>query len=256
MKKWLINLTSVLKVIALFVLLFLAITVISSVSFTIAEKLYGVFRGIDPDNSFLLITIHHILQAIIALFLILIISKITKLKLTDFGFNKNDFKYSVKAVLIFCGIWAVIQAAGSIYMIKTTNMSAAFAFPLTFKNFLGYFLFEILLTGTSEEILFRSLAIPPMLLLLGKFIKPERKSNIIAVAAATLIFMLAHINFNLNPFRITHVYLPQQITCLIFGVFFGYLFTKTKSVIGPVLAHNALNGVITIVSLIMYFVFG
>lgn len=252
MKKGIIN---ILKVIVLFALLFIALTVISSVSYSIASKIYNIFPSVDPYNCFLLITIHHILQGIITFIIILLLARVLKLGLKDFGFNNNDFQFSVKKVLIFCGIWAIIQAGASVCLIKTAAINTSFAFPLTFRNFLGYFLFEILLTGTSEEILFRALVIPLMLYLLSKFVKSERKSNIIAVAAATLIFMLAHINFNLNPFTITHYNFLQQITCLIFGTFFGYLFVKTKSVAGPMIAHNALNGVITIVSLIMALVF-
>jgi membrane protease YdiL (CAAX protease family) len=39
----------------------------------------------------------------------------------------------------------------------------------------------------------------------------------VAIAVATLVFTLAHINFNLNPFTITHLNVAQLITCVIFG---------------------------------------
>ncbi|MFP4016478.1 MAG: type II CAAX prenyl endopeptidase Rce1 family protein [Halanaerobiales bacterium] len=48
----------------------------------------------------------------------------------------------------------------------------------------------------------------------------------------------------------------QQLTCLIFGVFYGYLFVKTRSVFGPILAHNLLNGVITISTILLFYIFG
>lgn len=255
MKNRITYLINILKVFLLFITLFITITTISSVSYSIAYKLYGIFRIFDPDNSFLLITFHHILLAIAALIIILLISKVLKIELKDFGFNKNGFCFSMKKILLFCGIWTIIQFAGSVYLIKTTSTPVNFPFPLSVKNFLGYFLFEILLTGTSEEILFRALVIPLMLYNL-EFIKSEKKSNIFAVIAATFIFMLAHINFNLNPFEITYINPLQQITSLITGIFFGYLFIKTKSILGPMIAHNAINGVITIIGLIMFFVFG
>jgi len=255
-KKILADILNALKIASLFIILLVTVTLISSVSYSFAEKVYGVFRLVDPDNSFMLLSVHHIVQAIIALFLLWLITKATKHTMAEFGFNKNELRYSVKTVLIFCGIWSVIQVAGSIYLLKMEALPANFGFPLTVRNFLGYFLFEILLTGPSEEILFRSLIIPPMRFLLSRFKKPDRMSNIIAISAATLIFMLAHINFNLNPFQITHFNALQQITCLIFGVFFGYLFVKTKSVVGPMLAHSVLNAAITVVALIMYVTIG
>ena len=67
--------------------------------------------------------------------------------------------------------------------------------------------------------------------------------------------MLAHINFNLHPFAVTYFNLAQQITCLIFGAFYGWLLTKTRSIIGPMLAHNLLNGVITLCSLLISLIF-
>lgn len=237
------------------IVLFSAITVISSVSYTVASQLYGNFGSLDPYNSFLLITLHHILQAIAAGLIICLMAKVLNLKLQQFGFNLNGFSFSMKKIMIFCGVFTVVQLVGSIYLINTASIPVGFSFPLTFRNFLGYFLFEILLTGTSEEILFRALSIPLVLHSL-KFIKSERKANVFAVMASTFIFMLAHINFNLNPFQITYFYPLQQITCFITGTFFGYLFVKTKSVLGPMIAHNAINGIITMIGFFMFLIFG
>ncbi|QHQ63387.1 CPBP family intramembrane metalloprotease [Anaerocolumna sedimenticola] len=256
MKKIFGNIINFLKIFLMFAMLFITITVISSVCFSMSTKLFNQFSGFDPDNCFLLLTIHHILQAIITTIIIVFISIALKIPLKDFGFNTKNFRYSIKMVQVFCFLWIMIQTGGSILLIKMTSMSAALTYPLTFKNFLGYFLFEILFTGTSEELLFRSLTIPVMLFSLNTFLKSEQKSQIIAISASTLIFMLAHINFNLNPFKITYFNLLQQITCFIFGTFFGWLFIKSKSVLGPMFAHNLLNGIITIVGFIMYIIFG
>lgn len=252
LNKTLINLINVLKAITLFAILFITVTLISSVSYSLATVIFKPYRHLDPDNCFLLLTIHHIIQGIIAIFVILLLSKLLKLKMSDFGFNKKNFKYAVRKTLIFCGIWIVVQFAGSLYIAETGSVNFSYSYPLTAKNFISNFLFEVLLTGTSEEILFRALTIPITVCVFKTFIKSERLTDILAIAMTTMIFALAHINFNLNPFMITHFNPLQQITCLILGSFFGYLFVKTKSVLGPMLAHNALNGVIAIVSLVMY----
>jgi membrane protease YdiL (CAAX protease family) len=98
-------------------------------------------------------------------------------------------------------------------------MPAIFNFPLTAKNFTGYFLFEILLSGTSEDVMFRALVVTSMLFLWRNLFRVERHLNI-------------------------------------FGTFYGYLMVKTKSIAGPILAHNLLNGVITIVSLVLFLIYG
>lgn len=242
-------------ILALICGLFLAVTLISSASYDLAAKIYSPFRSLDPDGCFLLISIHHVMQGVIAFACIFILSRILKMKLYDFGFNRNSFQYAIRQILIFSGFWFVIQLSLSILLEKTTAMDTALSYPLTARNFIGNFLFEVLLSGTSEEILFRALTIPFMVCILGRLIQSQKAVQGIAVAAATLIFMLVHINFNLNPFRITYFNFAQQITCMIFGLFFGTLQIKTNSVLGPMLAHNVLNGVITIVALIMLLVF-
>lgn len=249
------TLVHILLVVVLSVLLFATTTVISSVSYETASVLYGFLRGIDPDSCWLILTIHHILQGTAAFVLIFLVSRVLKLRLKDFGFSTSKFGYSLRTVLIFCAIWSVVQVIGTLCVAKIASVNGFFAFPLTFYNFLGYFLFEILFSGTSEEILFRALVIQLIIYLPGKFAGSAKVSNIAAVTSATIIFTLAHINFNLNPFQITYLNPLQLITCFLFGIFYGYLFIKTKSVIGPMIAHNMLNGVIAIVSLIIYQVF-
>jgi hypothetical protein len=52
------------KVLALFIILLITTRLISDVSFKLAGMLNNVFGRIDPDGSFLIISIHHIFQAI------------------------------------------------------------------------------------------------------------------------------------------------------------------------------------------------
>ena len=230
-------------------------TVISSVSFTLAEQIAAPLMRFDPNHAYLVISIHHVLQAIPAFALIALLALVLRKKISEFGFNKNELRFSVRSVLIFSGIWFVIQFVLAYIFTSTGVMDGSFPYPLTARNAVGNFLFEILLSGTSEEILFRAMIIPPMILLFRTFMKKEVTANIVAIVCSTIIFMLAHINYNLNPFTITHFSLAQQLTCLLFGSFYGWLLVKTKSIIGPMLAHNLLNGVITIVSLLIAVMF-
>ena len=95
------------------------------------------------------------------------------------------------------------------------------------------------------------MTIPLMMMVFQKLIHCESLAWGAAITVSTLVFTLAHINFNLYPFRITNFNLAQLITCVIFGVYYGLLMKKTGSILGPMLAHNLLNGVITLSSLIM-----
>ncbi|MFQ3547425.1 MAG: CPBP family intramembrane glutamic endopeptidase [Termitinemataceae bacterium] len=131
-------------------------------------------------------------------------------------------------------------------------MTAAFPFPITVQNFVTYFGFQILMSGTSEEVLFRSLVMVPLLLVGERGSMSSKTITIVVSSIATIIFMLAHINFTLFPFRITYFNPLQQLTVLIFGYFYAYLFIKTRSIIGPIVAHNLLNGVITVIGLMLF----
>ncbi|WP_304225734.1 CPBP family intramembrane glutamic endopeptidase [Gracilinema caldarium] len=233
-------------------ILFLAITRIASdAAFSIARPIYDNLYYIDLDGSFLYITVHHIIQALCALLLIYLISLFAAIPLKDFGFTCNELSYAIRTVLKFCLFWFIFQGSIALAMRLSGIMINSFPFPLTIKNFITYFAFQILLSGTSEELLFRSLVITPLLVFSTRRGISERKSKIIAGLIATVIFMLAHINFTLVPFRVTYFNLLQQLTCLVFGIFYTFLFLRTRSIIGSMLAHNLLNAVIVLIGLIV-----
>lgn len=238
-------------------LLFLALTrLISEVAFLLAQPIAQSLRSFDPDGSFLYISVHHIWQGVFALLAILLLARIFRIPLTQFGFNLNNWRYATRLVLLFSLFWFFLQGSIGALMMVFGDTSAAFHFPLTAWNFGGYFAFQILLSGTSEEILFRALVMTP-LLLYGKRAGLTDKTNALqAGGIATLIFMLAHINIAFDPLRVTHFNPLQQLTVFTFGSFYAYLFVKTRSLLGPILAHNLLNAVIVTIGLALYLIFG
>ncbi len=238
-------------------LAFLALTrLISEIAFLLAKPVYEALRSFDPDGSFLYISIHHILQGVFALLIILLLARIFHLPLTQFGFNLNEWRHAVRLVLLFSLFWFFLQGSIGALMRVFGNTSAAFHFPLTARNFGAYFAFQILLSGTSEEILFRALVMTPLLLYSKRAGLAGKTSAWLAGGIATLIFMLAHINIAFTPLRLTHFSPLQQLTVLTFGAFYAFLFVKTGSLLGPILAHNLLNAVIVTIGLILFVIFG
>lgn len=221
----------------------------SDLSFRIAGAIYPKWQRLDPDGSYLYISIHHVFQALFAVVLIALIRTRMNSSWSDFGFNSNQWRLSLKRVLQFCLFWFVLQGSIGVFIILSGNSPVPFNFPLTALNFLGYFLFQVLLSGTSEEILFRALVIIPMLYVGKRAGYSEKSNTIIAVVVSILIFMIAHVKISFNPFEISNFILMQQITVITFGAFYAYLLLKTKSLIGPILAHNWLNGVIVLIGL-------
>jgi len=236
---------------------FLVLTrLFSEIAFRLAYPVFQSLRAFDPDGSFLYISLHHILQGLFALFAILLLSQVFRTSLIDFGFNLNEWRYAVRLVLLFSLFWFVLQGVLGVLMVVFGDTSATFQFPMTAWNFGGYFAFQILLSGTSEEVLFRALVMAPLLIYGRQSGLPEKPSALLAGGIATLIFMLAHINITFDPFRVTNFNLLQQFTVFTFGAFYAFLFIKTRSLLGPIFAHNLLNAVIVTIGLILFLVFG
>lgn len=243
--------------ISLLGLVLLALTrLLSEVAFLLAQPLAQSMSAFDPDGSFLYISIHHIWQGLFALIAILILARIIRIPLTQFGFNLNEWRSAVRVVLQFSLFWFFLQGSIGVLMMVFGDTSAAFHFPLTAWNFGGYFAFQILLSGTSEEILFRALVMTPLLLYGKRAGLPDKTNALQAGGIATLIFMLAHMNIAFDPMRVTHFNPLQQLTVFTFGSFYAYLFVKTRSLLGPILAHNLLNAVIVTIGLILFLIFG
>jgi uncharacterized protein len=233
--------------------LIIAVESISQFSFLMTNHLYPTLRFLDKGNAFLYITIHHLFQGLIAFSLIFLISCLHDKNLADFGLNLNQWKYAIKRVYQFALIWTVIQLSVGFSMISGGSIGNFFNFELTVKNYTGYFLFQILLSGSSEELLYRAFLIGT-LIIVGKQIGLSHKLNItLAVTASMLAFVIGHVSYTIFPFTISSYNVLQLLTVLIFGSFYTYLFIKTKSVLGPIIAHNVLNGIIVLSSLILTF---
>ena len=239
------------KIALLFVLLFATVTGVSSLAYTVALPLVKPYRSWDPYGCFLLISAHHIVQAALTLLLLCLLRSTRTATWADMGFHAGKASLGLKPTLLFCALWLFAQFGLSLWLKTTAGAEVGLAYPPTVTNLVGNGLFELLLSGTSEELLFRALPIALTIRALGPDLSANRAAQGVGIALATLIFTLAHIQFQWFPLQITHFSLPQILTCCISGSFFGYLFVKTKSVLAPMIAHNLLNAVITLTAALM-----
>ncbi|MBS4062584.1 MAG: CPBP family intramembrane metalloprotease, partial [Bacteroidetes bacterium] len=246
--------------IILFGLGFLALTrLVSEIAWLFARPVYQSLLSFDPDGSFLPISLHHIWQGLFAFLVILLLGRIFRFSLTEFGFNLNEWRYSVRLMLHFSLFWFFVQGIMGYMMVSSGGQSAFLAFfnfPLTTWNLGGFFVFQILLSGTSEEILFRALVMTPLIVYGKRAGLADKPTALLAAGIATLIFMLAHINIAFDPLRITNFNLLQQLASLGFGIFYAFLFLRTRSILGPILAHNLLNTIIGGIGLLLFIIFG
>ena len=188
------------------------------------------YSSFDKENLFARLSVHHIIQMLLALLLIFILVKTKKAE----GFKlapKYDSK-GIKYTLIFCAVltayYAVLYIAGSF-----TGTIRTFDHELNAVNVTGYLGFQLLLSGPSEEILFHSL---PIALLLSCLKTGSKKDNAIAIVIAAVLFGIAHvdiISFSFDLFQVCYAF--------VLGLFYGYTFIKSKSVIYPMIMHSMSN---------------
>lgn len=217
-------------------------------SMFVSHELYQLTYRLDPENAFLVITQHHLVQIVLGMVLVGILMVGFRLGLGDFGFRKEGFRGSLGPIAIFTAVFAAVQLVGTLIYVYIAGLPLYLNYRLSVPNFVGYFLFEVLLSGTSEEIVFRSLP----LVIVGLAL-PKRGDQFVmrtvAVVISTVAFMVGHIGFEWTPFRITHIDVFQQLTCLVASLFYCWLFFRFRNLWAIMLTHNVLNGIVTLVSL-------
>lgn len=219
------------------------------------------YSTIDPDGAFMWLTVHHIVQALIILVLMVILSSVINIR---FGFGWGDRKVGLLYVRIFLIVYGVYSLV-SLGMIFFTKSFSIFPYPLTTRNILGQMGFQLMLTGPSEELIFRAFAITMLgLFIQGTLIGTEQTgaknvSSILGGALtvpnllAAVIFGIAHMRFKLVPFSVSYS-TGQVIYSIILGLFYGVCYERSKSIVYPMIMHSITNVVAVGVSIIGGFV--
>ncbi|MFO7864137.1 MAG: CPBP family intramembrane glutamic endopeptidase [Salinivirgaceae bacterium] len=202
----------------------------------IADKLNPLFTAIDPDKKFMWGIVHHIIQALIPIIVILIWKKNL---FKEWGFKWGYKPWGWKWVGWFTLAWTLVYVGITTFNLLTNNTPEAYYDVTNSRNFLGELFFRCFIVGPSEEILFRSF--PIVLLLTAGFTK---KTDIFgfeityAGIIAAVLFALAHIGFNFYPFEIYHFSVVQVVTSLGFGLLYAIVFHQTKSIYYPMIIHS------------------
>jgi uncharacterized protein len=192
------------------------------------------YHAIDPDGSYAWVSVHHIVQALIIGFMIVVI---TKVKSIDFGFDRGNKKIGKKYVITFALIFGAGSLVSHIISILIGSFQP-FQYPLTATNILGQLGFQLFFSGPSEELIFRAFAIVMLALVIkGRFLKGKVSyANIIAA----VIFGLAHVGFSFAPFALNYN-LFQVLLSIVLGIFYGDCFEKSGSVYYPMIMHSISN---------------
>lgn len=219
----------IFKILSIIILLFIIQTFASKIGGYVA-KLFD-YSIIDSDNTFMNISVHHIVQMLIALLVIFIIHKTRKL---NFNLKPKFSKTGILYTSIFSFVILIYVLIS--YIIGYSNSAIApYGYDLNAVNILGTLGFQLLLSGTSEEILFRALPIT----VIGNLTNSKSK-NILGILVASVLFSIAHIQWSLVPFTISFD-LFQLIYAFVLGIAYGVTYIKSKSIIYPMIMHGMSN---------------
>lgn len=208
---------------------------------------WGVPPSWHESGQWLYMTVHHLTQALLALVAIALLGGF---RFRDWGLNLDNAGHSMRLVGKF-SLWFGLIIGVSLILQLVTGAAPIYNRPLTPDHVLGGLFFMSIVSGISEEILFRGL----FQTWFSRFWKGSAKFFGIEVPAAGLIaavlFALVHINVDFGTFEITHFAPMQVLVSLALGVFYAIAYHKTGSLLAPALAHNIANGLMEGTNLIV-----
>lgn len=200
------------------------------------------YTVLDPDNLFMFLCVHHIVQAIIGLIVIVIIYRV---KGISFNLKPKVSKDGIKFTALFIAAITVYVSITYFVGYKSGTI-APYDYELNERNCLGYLGFQLLLSGPSEEILFRALPITVLSLF-----DTKSKNKWVAIIISAVLFGIAHIGWSINPFTLSVSWF-QVVYAFILGVAYGITYIKSKSIIYPMVMHSMSNVIMVGTGYILY----
>lgn len=188
------------------------------------------YSAIDKDGIFMAVSVHHIFMLLISLGIIYVLYKKKSL---DFKMKPKADKTGIKYTVLYCT--AVLIYYILVYIIGIiTNSVGGFGYEANAVNVIGTLGFQLFLSGTAEETVFRAL---PLVCLKNVCGKSGRFFDIMILFLTSLLFAAAHINFAV-PFSSQWF---GVLYAFINGAAYGFVFLKSKSVIYPMIMHGVNN---------------
>ncbi len=214
-----------------------------------ANNLSPCFQVIDPDRKYIWGIIHHVVQAIIPLTIMIFWNNKS---LKDWGFVIGNKRLGLQFTGWFTLIWILLYLVITLVNIAYQNSPEVYYDVTNTRNLLGELVFRGLIVGPSEEILFRSFPIIIMITAGFNHINKIFGFKIThAGVISAFLFAMAHISMSLFPFEVYYFDPVQVITAMGLGILYAIVFHNTKSIIYPMAIHS-ISDIVPVLSL--YFI--
>lgn len=209
--------------------------------------------GFDPHGAFIYLSIHHLVQMTAALLAMTLCSDLWK---TDFMVQRGDVKAGIRYVGVF-------SAAMVAYLLVSYTVGymrgsiAPYSYPLNAPNIVGSLAFQLLLSGPSEELLFRALPIALMAQALSarRAIRAAYWNISVETVTAALLFAIGHIIITVEPITVQWNSF-QIVYAFMLGIVYGVTYQRTRSVLYPMAMHSISNGLTLVLGYLFAWLFG
>lgn len=192
---------------------------------------------LDPSSWWAPLTVHHLVQGVLALALLVALSRGLGL---DVGLRVGDARHGARLVGIVATVLALYLLA-HYGVAHVLGLDAAVAVPQDGDARAGYLAFQLLASGPSEELLFRALPIAVLVAIRPVVLVRRGPVTLEAVVAAAL-FSLAHVAVAGGTISADAGQLAYAFTL---GVVQGVVLQRTRSVLYPMAIHSISNVLVT-----------
>ena len=193
--------------------------------------------------------LHHAIQIVLALAIMVL--PVWHKSLAEWGFTIKNHRKTFEIILKFSIGWIICTTIFTLVTQWLSGWSPLLDFYFNWENILSYLIFESIIVGISEEIVFRGLVYGVLTPHFNNKIKLPGFSISYAGVISAIFFSIAHIGFQIIPFSITSIAPMQVFVAFALGVFYAVVREKTGSLLGPILAHNISDGWLSILYIII-----
>ena len=215
-------------------LLLISVIAIPELASWIANLVPRDLIAIDTEEVFLWISIHHLVQLGLA---IAVMAAISNGALSHWGLNTKNMRIS----LVYIGYFVVIF--GAIELFRLWGIDNTDQVETNVISMIGIQAFQYLLSGLCEEPLFRGLVIVLLATALAPVNLSDNVRALCLVGLSTIVFMLAHVQFEWTTMTLAEIDWDQQLKAFQFGILYAVLFIATKSLLAPIIIHGLSNGI-------------
>lgn len=234
------NLILPVQRIASFIFALVAAHFIALVGHWVADQIFPFISGMAWAD----ILYRVIFYFVQGTFAILVLKVFTQNRLDLAGFHMRNKATSLRLAALFLGAWAAFVI---IFYIIFLAVSPAFRLYVTqtfpAERLVSDLVGGGLLAGVGEEPLFRALVVHILVVGSGTDVSVMEQKTKWGISILTgVIFMSAHIGYTFVPsFSIVFIDPLNLASTLLLGTVWTMMYLRTKSLLGPILAHTGAN---------------